>query len=124
MAASVTLRSGTWDCTPRPGPYGATLVFQHRTRHRDELRGWSEARNPDEEELRAVALQPAYRVWEDGIGLMWRVSLHLSGAAETGGYWLVFERGTVQRRVLVASQTLLGDLPHQKLLAALEAAVE
>ena len=55
---------------------------------------------------------------------MWRVSLHLSGAAEAGGYWLVFERGTVQRRVLVAPQTLLGDLPHQKLLAALEAAVE
>lgn len=55
---------------------------------------------------------------------MWRVSLHLSGTREGGGLWLLFERGTVERRVAVSLDTMLGDLPHQKLLAALEAAVE
>lgn len=86
------------------------------------MRGWSETGHPSEDEIRAVALQPAYRVWQDGVGLMWRVSLHLSGGS--GGFWLLFERGTVERRVAVSPDTQLGDLPHQKLLAALEAAVE
>ncbi|MEX2582971.1 MAG: hypothetical protein WD766_06845 [Gemmatimonadota bacterium] len=119
---SVQLRSGRWDWSVRPQHSGVAVVYQHRSRHGDELRTW--APDPDVTPDRAadLALQPIERRWVDPDGLSWTITVDLPSdwarpdrSDDERSLNLVFSIGSLVRKAQVPASCRVGELTHMEL---------
>ena len=118
---TIRLRSGPWDWRVSPQTSGASVVFQHRQRSRDEMRTWASEMEMNDSRAHELALDPVERTWVDADGLAWTIRVELptdwarDHTGHEGGLRLEFSCGTTRKSFWVPGDTRLGELTHFEL---------
>jgi hypothetical protein len=114
----VELLSGTWHWRAYRKRRGSTIVFHHRDRPWDWMRGWCEGEWLNSAELGDIAAEPLQRAWEDADGLVWNVTMEMpvtGGGQMDRDVILIFTRPAKEYRVGVEGAMRLGELTHGEL---------
>lgn len=123
---TVQLDSGRWGWVAVSDPGGWRIYFRHHAKPRDEMLAWMSGSVLKQADVEEAARTPLHRLWEDGSGELWRISLEIAALPlRRRGLFretmlIVFRAGGLRVEAPVPGEPPIGEFTDAQLASLLD----